>query len=434
VSASLERSPSTADAAREEWALEQDARDPLAWCRGEFELPTGPDGLPLVYLCGNSLGPMPRAARALVSAELEDWARLGVEAHLAGRTPWYSYHERLREPLARLVGAAPGEVVAMNSLTVNLHLMLVSFFRPDGSRRKILIEDGAFPSDRYAVTSHLRSRGLDPAETLLAVSPRRGEAALRTEDLEALIVERGAEIALILLPGVQYYTGQLLDLERLAGAGGRAGSVVGFDLAHAAGNVPLRLHDWGADFAVWCSYKYLNGGPGAVGGCFVHARHGRDAARARYAGWWGNDPATRFEMHRNLEFVPVEGADGWQLSNPPILAMAPLRAALDVFDKAGLPALRARSARLTGYLEQLLDGLPPGRIELLTPREPAARGCQLSLRLAGARAVFERLVERGVIGDFREPDVIRLAPAPLYNTFHEVWRAGRVLAELLQQG
>ena len=435
MSAPARSSGSVAWQAEEGWALEQDAHDPLAWCRGEFELPRGADGRPLVYLCGNSLGPMPRAARELIAAEVDDWSRLGVDAHLEGRTPWYTYHERLREPLARLVGAEPAEVVAMNSLTVNLHLMLVSFYRPAGPRRRILLEEGAFPSDRYAVTSHLLCRGLDPAEALLVAAPRPGEATLRTEDLEAVLAERGGEIALVLLPGVQYFTGQLLDLERITRAARRAGCAVGFDLAHAVGNTVLRLHDWGADFAVWCSYKYLNGGPGSAGGAFVHARHARDASLPRLAGWWGNDPSTRFDMHRNPEFVPVAGADGWQVSNPPILSMAPLRASLDLFDRAGIAALRARSERLTGYLEHLLHRGGGGGLEIIPPREPTARGCQLSFRLPGrARAVYDGLRARGVVGDLREPDVIRVAPAPLFNTFHEVWRAARALSELLQPG
>ncbi len=380
--------------AEESWALEQDARDPLAWCRGEFELPPGPDGRPLVYLCGNSLGLMPRAAPDLVAAELNDWARLGVEAHLEG----------------------------------------VSFYRPAGARRKILVEEGAFPSDRYALASHLRSRGQDPGEALLIAAPRPGEVTLRTDDLEALLAERGSEIAVVLLPGVQYYTGQLLDLERITRAARRAGCAVGFDLAHAVGNAVLRLHQWDADFAVWCSYKYLNGGPGAVGGAFVNARHARSAALPRYAGWWGNDPATRFAMDRNPEFIPVDGADGWQVSNPPILSMAPLRASLDLFDRAGIAALRAKSERLTGYLEHLVRRAGGELAEIITPQEPAARGCQLSLRIPGrGGAISEGLRVRGVVGDLREPDVIRLAPAPLYNTFHEVWRAAGALSELLQQ-
>lgn len=427
--------PLTIEAAQEEWALTRDAADPLAWCRAEFELPAGPAGRPLVYFCGNSLGLMPRAARGMVEAELDDWARLAVLAHLEGKTPWYSYHERLREPLARVVGARPEEVVAMNSLTVNLHLMLATFYRPAPGREKVLMEEGAFPSDRYAVTSHLKTRGVDPAQALLLARPRPGETALRTEDLETLLQEHGGEIAVVFLPGVQYFTGQLLDMGRITLAGRGAGCVVGFDLAHAAGNAMVKLHDWNVDFAVWCSYKYLNGGPGAVAGCFVHERHGRDRTLPRYAGWWGNDPETRFQMHRNPEFIPVEGADGWQLSNPPILAMAPLLASLDLFDRSGMPALRAKSEELTGYLEFLLDRLPAGRLELITPGDPASRGCQLSLRVPRAgRDLFDALQTRGFLGDYREPDVIRFAPVPLYNSFHEVWRLGQALEQLLRSG
>jgi kynureninase len=417
----------------ESWALESDARDPLAWCRDRFELPRDAAGAPLLYFCGNSLGLMPKSARALVDAELDDWQRLGVEGHLAGKTPWYSYHERLRDPMARVVGALPGEVVVMNSLTVNLHLMLVSFYRPTASRWKIVMEEGAFPSDAYAVASHVATRGYDPADALLLLRPPAGQAVVRAEDVEALLAKRGAEVALVLLPGVQYYTGQLLDIPRLTAAAHQAGAVAGFDLAHAAGNVPLRLHDWNTDFAVWCSYKYLNGGPGAVAGCFVHRRHAQ-ASLPRYAGWWGNDPSTRFEMHLNPQFVPVAGADGWQLSNPPILAMAPLRAALAVFDEAGMPPLRTKSERLTGYLEFLINRLPAGTAEIVTPAEPSARGCQLSLRAPRARALCDALRERGIVTDFRPPDAIRVSPAPSYNTFHEVWRLVRELDRLVRTG
>jgi len=427
------RNPPGEYAAEEAWALAEDARDPLSWCRERFELARDGEGAPLLYFCGNSLGLMPKAARGMVDAELEDWGRLAVEGHLGGRTPWYSYHERLRDPIARVVGALPEEVVAMNSLTVNLHLMLVSFFRPAGARRKILIEEAAFPSDAYAVASHLETRGLDPAETLVVARPRPGESLLRTEDLEALLAERGPEIAVVLLPGVQYYTGQLLGIERITAAAHAAGCVVGFDLAHAAGNAELRLHEWNVDFAVWCSYKYLNGGPGAVGGCFVHQRHGR-AGHPRYAGWWGNDPSTRFQMHLNSAFVPVPGADGWQLSNPPILSMAPLRASLDLFDEAGMAALRAKSERLTGYLEFLIGRLPPGVAEIVTPDDPAARGCQLSLRAPRASELTGALRERGIVTDFRPPDAIRVAPVPSYNTFHEVWRFWQALEGIARSG
>ena len=418
----------------EAWALEQDRADPLAWSRDEFALPTGGGTEPLVYFSGNSLGLMPKAARTEVTQELEDWARLGVDAHFDGAHPWYSASEELREPLARLVGAQPAEVVAMNSLTVNLHLMLVSFYHPNGKRRKILMEEAAFPSDAYAVATHLAARGVE-AEALLLAGPRPGESLLRGDDLETLLAEQGSEIALVWLGAVHYYTGQLLELERITRAAKRAGCVVGFDLAHAAGNVLLRLHEWGVDFAVWCSYKYLNAGPGAVGGCYVHERHGGDPALQRFAGWWGNDPATRFEMQSHPEFVPVSGVAGWQVSNPPILAMAPLRASLALFEKAGVPALRAKSERLTGYLEFLAARIAKGGVAQLTPRDPAARGCQLSLLVPGqAKPVVGALRARGIVTDYREPDVIRVAPVPLYNTFHEVWRFASALEELLAAG
>ncbi len=423
------------EARLERWALERDARDPLAWCRAEFELPVDDDGSPLIYLSGNSLGLMPREVRTVVGRELEAWSRRAVEAHLDGANPWYTYHEPLLSPMARLVGARPGEVALMNSLTVNLHLMMISFYRPTSARWKILMEESAFPSDNYAVASHLASRGADPVEGVIVACPRAGESSLRTEDLEALLSTRGSEIALVLLPGVQYFSGQLLDMERLTRAAHAAGCVVGFDLAHAAGNAVLRLHDWDIDFAVWCSYKYLNAGPGAVAGCFVHERHGSDPALPRLGGWWGNDPVTRFQMHLNSRFVPVAGAAGWQLSNPPILALAPLGPSLALFDRAGISALREKSERLTGYLAQLLSELPHDRIRLLTPTEPGARGCQLSYQVQrGARELSDELRRRKIVGDFRAPDVIRLSPVPLYNTFHEVWLVAEALRDLVSAG
>lgn len=419
----------------EAWALAQDASDPLASLGSEFEHPVGRDGRPLTYFCGNSLGLMPKAVPGDIAAELSDWGRLAVEGHHDARTPWYNYHEQFRAPLARLVGAEAGEVVAMNSLTVNLHLMLTSFYRPSGGRWKVLMEESAFPSDTYAVASHLRTRGRDPADGIIVVKPREGEAALRTEDIEAVLEARGSEIALVLFPGVQYFTGQYFDCERISRAAHRAGAMVGLDLAHAAGNVVLRLHDWEVDFGVWCSYKYLNAGPGAVGGCFVHRRHGRDAALPRLAGWWGNDPATRFGMHLVPDFVPVQGAEGWQLSNPPILSMAPLRAALALFDRAGMTVLRDKSERLTGLLESLIHSVPAGKISMITPTDRSARGCQLSLRVSEAGlTLFQALRSRGFVPDFRAPDVIRVAPAPLYNSFHEVWRFGEALRALVGAG
>ncbi|MFN0151238.1 MAG: kynureninase [bacterium] len=417
----------------EDFARSLDAQDSLAHFRERFHIPRGADGTPLIYLCGNSLGLMPKAARALVEQELDDWARLAVDAHFDARTPWYSYHEVFREAGARLVGALPGEVVMMNSLTVNLHLMMTSFYRPTRERHKILLEADPFPSDLYAVQSQLRFHGYDPGNALLFAAPRAGERAIRTDDIEALLSERGGEIALVLFGGVHYLTGQLFEMERIARAAHEHGCAVGFDLAHAAGNAPLSLHDWNADFAVWCSYKYLNAGPGAIAGCFVHERHARSVDLPRLAGWWGNDPSTRFEMRTNVEFAPRAGADGWQVSNPPILAMAPLRASLALFDEAGSAPLRNKSVQLTSYLERLLRAIPSDRFEIITPSAHDARGAQLSLRLRdGARRVFDALAARGAIGDFRDPDVIRVAPVPLYNSFDDARRFAQIFAECLE--
>jgi kynureninase len=413
--------------AAEDFAHRLDERDPLAHFRERFAFPER-RGAPVLYVNGNSLGLMPKAARALVGDELDDWATLAVDAHLLGKTPWLNYHEVLRDPGARLVGGHPSEVVMMNGLTVNLHLMLATFFRPVGARDKILIEDGAFPSDIYATQTQLALHGVDPAEGLIRVAPRSGETLLRTEDLVEVIERRGSEIAVVLLPGVQYYTGQFLNIAEITTAAHRSGCIAGWDLAHAAGNVPLKLHDWDVDFAVWCSYKYLNAGPGAIAGCFVHERHGHDAKIARLGGWWGNDPATRFRMREQRDFVPRSGADGWQISNPPILAMAPLRASFALFDEAGMEALRRKSVVLTGYLEWLLDRSGPKRFHVITPRSPDERGCQLSLRVLDRPAETLQAIEAGgVVCDFRPPDVVRVAPVPLYNTFHEVWRLAQVL-------
>ena len=409
--------------ASEEFAKRLDEQDPLARFRDRFAIPLK-NGEPAIYFNGNSLGLMPKAARELIDDELRDWATLAVDAHFAGKTPWFSYHEVFRAPGARLVGAHPHEVVMMNGLTVNLHVMMATFFRPEGNRRKILIEDGAFPSDTYAAQTQLAWHGIDPTAGLIRVAPRPGESLLRTGDLLALLDERGAEIAVVLLPGVQYFTGQLLDIEAITSAAHRKGCVVGWDLAHAAGNVPLKLHDWGVDFAAWCSYKYLNAGPGGIAGCFVHERHGKNTKLLRLGGWWGNDPATRFRMNEERNFVPREGADGWQLSNPPILAMAPLRASLQLFDEAGMEALRLKSMSLTGYLWWLLAEAKRKRFELITPKHVDERGCQLSLRTLDRPEETRHALESfGVVCDFRPPDVVRLAPVPLYNTFHEVWRA-----------
>ncbi len=405
-----------------DFALTQDKHDPCARFRDEFNFPDPPPGVDrTIYLCGNSLGLQPKRAAKLVEEELEDWRRLAVEGHWQARRPWMPYHENLAADLAGLVGARPGEVVAMNSLTVNLHLMMVSFFRPRPDRYKILIEQPAFPSDRYAVVSQLEFHGLSPADALIEVAPRDGESSIRDEDILDLIEEHGDTLALVMLPGVQYYSGQLFDMQTITDHAHRKGCMVGFDLAHAAGNALLHLHEWDADFAVWCSYKYLNAGPGAVAGCFIHERHGRDPSLTRFAGWWGHEKATRFEM--GPDFHPIPGVEGWQLSNPPILALAPLIASLDIFRRARMPQLVVKSRRLTGYLEFLVHAELDDIFEIITPAEESRRGCQLSLRLrdGGGRALFERLPELGVIVDWREPDVIRVAPVPLYNSFQDVF-------------
>jgi len=421
--------------ADEDFAHQLDAEDSVRHFRERFHLPLGKDGKPLIYFAGNSLGLMPRSTRRVVEQELDDWARFAVDAHLEGATPWYSYHETLRKPAARLVGGKPNEVVCMNSLTVNLHLMMATFYRPTKSRSKILMEEPAFPSDTYAIKSQIVHHGLDPDNTLVLARPRTDEFAVRHEDIEALLEKEGEQIALVLIAGVNFFTGQIFDIKRITASAQKHGCIVGFDLAHAAGNVPLALHDWNVDFAVWCSYKYLNSGPGAVAGAFVHKRHATNRDLPRFAGWWGNDPNTRFRMQLEPEFVPVPSADAWQISNPPILSMAPLRASFAIFDEAGgMEALRAKSIRLTGYLQYLLDQTEPTgpspRYTVVTPRQMEERGCQLSiLTHEHPKELFGKLEAAGVKCDFREPNVIRAAPTPLYNTFHEVWRFARILTD-----
>lgn len=417
-----------------------DAEDPLARFRDDFHIPPTADGEPTIYLCGNSLGLQPARTEAMLLEELADWRRLGVEGHLHGRRPWLPYHEQLAPLLAELVGAEPGEVVAMNTLTVNLHLLMVSFYRPEGRRRKLLIEQPAFPSDRYAAESQVRFHGLDPADALIEVGPREGEDTIRMEDIAAAIDAAGDELACILWGGVQYYSGQAFDLAEITRLGHAVGATVGFDLAHATGNVELALHDADCDFAAWCSYKYLNGGPGAVAGAFVHARHGAAFDLPRFAGWWGHDKSTRFKM--GPEFVPMAGAEGWQLSNPPIFSLTPVLASLTVFQEAGwMPALRAKSLKLTGLTADLIRERLADRVAILTPADADQRGCQLSLRIiskdgdsgsGGGRAVFDRLIASGVIADWREPDVIRIAPVPLYNSYADAWRFVMRLDQALQ--
>jgi kynureninase len=414
-------------------ALAQDAADALAGFGAEFHHPCDATGRKMVYLCGHSLGLQPRSAAAYVEQELTDWQRMAVLGHHAAKRPWIPYHEQAAAPLAALTGALDGEVVAMNSLTVNLHLMMVSFFRPSAPRNCVLIEKSAFPSDRYAIVSQLEFHGLNAAEHLIEVQPRAGERHLRTADLVDRIEREGRRLALVMLPGVQYLTGQSLDLAPAIDAARRAGAPVGLDLAHAIGNTLLHLHDWNADFAVWCSYKYLNAGPGAVGGCFVHERHARRDL-PRFAGWWGHDKRSRFEM--GPQFKPIDGAEGWQISNPPVLSTAPLLASLDIFRRAGMERLREKSILLTAYLQRLVIGLLHGAVEIVTPQAAQERGCQLSLRLAmpapEAKRCHERLTAAGVIGDWREPDVLRLAPAPLYNSYSDVFAAVEALVRAVR--
>ena len=416
--------------ADEDFAKQLDREDSLRGFRERFHLPLGKAGKPVIYFAGNSLGLMPKAARQIVQEELDNWAKLGVDAHHAAGTPWYSYHEALREPMARLAGAKPLEVICMNSLTVNLHLMMATFYQPTKSRFKILMEEPAFPSDTYAIKTQIIHHGLDPKDALVLARPRKGDFTIRTDDVIELIEKQADQLAVIMLAGVNFFTGQLFDIEKITGAAHKHGIVIGFDLAHAVGNVPVALHDWNVDFAVWCSYKYLNAGPGAVGGAFVHERHATNTKLPRLAGWFGNDPNTRFRLHLEPDFVPVPSADGWQISNPPIFSMAPLRASLTIFDEAGgMEQLRAKSVKLTGYLEFLMEQIGSKKFLLTTPADSSARGAQLSIQAhEHPKRLHQELLVAGVKCDFREPNVIRVAPTPLYNTFHEVWRFAQLLA------
>ena len=416
-----------------EFADRLDAGDSLAAMRSHFHIPPHDNG-EAIYLCGNSLGLQPKGAQQLLEEELEDWRRYGVEGHFNARRPWMPYHERFAEPLAELTGAKPLEVVCANTLTVNLHLLMVSFYTPTADRFRLVIEKPAFPSDRYAAESQVLFHGLDPQDALIEIAPREGESWIRSADIEAVIEETGDSIALIMLPGVQYYSGQLFDIEGITALARDRGCKVGWDLAHAIGNVPLSLNDWGPDFAVWCSYKYLNGGPGAVGGYFVHERHASNRELPRFAGWWGHEKKSRF--HMGPDFLPTPGAEGWQLSNPPIFSMTPLIASLRLFQQAGIGQLRSKSEQMTAYLDFLLQVELEDKLTVFTPAEAASRGCQLSLSLAEGRTkgrqVFEQLSSQGVVADWREPDVIRVAPVPLYNSHRDVWRFVQILKEALE--
>jgi kynureninase len=418
----------TTVASDERRALNLDETDPLPTLRSRFHVPRHEDGREMAYFAGNSLGLQPRTTRTLLEEELDDWATLAVDGHLESRRPWVSYHELLRDPSARLVGALPREVVVMNSLTVNLHLLMAGFYRPTPERFRIVIEDGAFPSDSYAVRSQAVWHGLDPDDAVVRLRPRAGECTLRTDDVVDWLSANGADVALVLFGAVNYYSGQFLDVPAITAAARAAGAVAGWDLAHAAGNVELRLHDWGVDWAAWCSYKYLNSGPGSLAGAFVHERHLADRSLPKLAGWWSTDPMTRFDMAPTVS--PVDTADAWALSNPSILALAPVLASLPMFEQVGISALRAKSVRLTGYLEALLDEIGA---DFITPRDPDRRGAQLSVRVPADADAVSRALRRdhAVVADTRKPDVLRLAPAPLYNTFHDCWRAASALAAVL---
>jgi len=412
------------------YAKEMDEKDPLRSYRERFHLPMQKDGTPYIYLCGNSLGLQPKSTKEALEQELKDWANYGVEGHLHAKNPWLPYHEFLTEAMAKVVGAKPIEVVVMNTLSVNLHLMMVSFYQPIAKRNKILIEYDAFPSDKYAVESQIKFHGYDPAECLIQLKARPGEATVRMEDIEAMIEAEGASIALIMIGNTNYYTGQFFDMKHIAALGHAKGCKVGFDCAHGAGNVELNLHDSGVDFAVWCTYKYLNSGPGSLGGCFVHERHANDKNLPKFAGWWGHNKVTRFGMRDG--FDPIPGVESWQLSNPPILSMAAIWASVKIFEEVGMPALREKATLLTGYLEYLVNNLDTNRITIITPNDPKQRGCQLSLQVKNAdKSLFDKITEAGVIADWREPDVIRIAPTPMYNSFVDVYQFVNVLGELI---
>lgn len=415
----------------ESFARRTDARDSLRHFRDRFHIPKQPGGEEVLYFTGNSLGLQPKTTRDFIEQELKDWADYGVEGHFRAKRAWMPYHELLTDQMAEIVGARAVETVVMNSLTVNLHLLLVSFYRPTRARHKIVVEAGAFPSDRYAAESQIKFHGFNVEDSLIELKPRETEVCLRAEDIEKTVLEHGDSIALILLGGVNYYTGQKFDMRRVAEIGRRVGAVVGFDLAHAAGNVELRLHDWNADFAAWCSYKYLNAGPGGVGGVFVHERHSEDFDLPRFAGWWGHDKKTRFLM--GDRFAPIVGAEGWQLSNPPIFQLAALKASLDIFEEAGMKNLIEKSKTLTAYLEFLLAEIKDERISVITPSDENGRGCQLSIRVANSdKNLFNAISARGVVADWREPDVIRVAPVPLYNTYADVYKFAQVLQDCLK--
>lgn len=413
-----------------DYAKKQDQNDPLAHYRSQFHIPKDKDGNDWLYFTGNSLGLQPKSTQKYIQQELDDWANLGVEGHFEAKNPWMPYHEFLTESMAKIVGAKPIEVVVMNTLTTNLHLLMVSFYQPTKTKYKIVIESDAFPSDRYAVQTQLEFHGFDANEGLIEWKPRKGEELLNIEDLESILEQQGDEIALLLIGGVNYYTGQYLDLKRIAEIGHSKNCMVGIDLAHGAGNIQPELHKSGVDFAAWCTYKYLNSGPGSLAGLFVHEKHAHNKDLKRFAGWWSHNKDTRFNMRQPLDVTP--GAEGWQLSNPPILSMAAIKASLDMFNEVGMEALHEKSEQLTGYFVFLINELNNDKIKIITPTDPKQRGCQLSIQVKNAdKSLHRKLTEANIITDWREPDVIRCAPVPLYNSFEDVYRMVEKLKEIL---
>jgi len=416
------------------YAREMDNKDPIAFIRDEYSIPKQENGDDEIYLCGNSLGLQPKLAAEYVQRELKQWAALGVKGHFSGDYPWMPYHEFLADGFSELVGAKEEEVVSMNTLTANLHFMMVSFYLPTETRHKILIEEHAFPSDHYAVESQIKFHGFDPEKSMLLIKPREGEHAIRDEDVIALIEEQGESIALILLPGVQYYTGQVFDMKTITEVGHHKGCKVGFDLAHAAGNILMQLHDWQVDFACWCTYKYLNSGPGSVAGCFVHENHHHDENLPRFAGWWGHDKMSRFKMEN--KFKPMNSAEAWQLSNPPVLSLAAIRGSLDTIKKAGgIAKLREKAIKLSGFMRYLVETELTNDVDILTPSNLNSCGSQLSLAIklkpgdSGERGknIFDAIERNGVTGDWRYPNVIRVAPVAQYNSFEDVYRFVEIL-------
>lgn len=413
-----------------EFAKQCDANDTLKSYRLKFHIPQH-NGRDIVYFTGNSLGLQPKTTKAFIEQELSDWARFGVEGHFMAKNPWMPYHEFLTENMAKIVGALPEETVMMNQLTVNLHLLMVSFYRPTKQRYKILCEAKAFPSDQYALQSQIKFHGLKVEDALIEIEPREGEYTIRHEDIYEAIEKNKDSLALIMIGGVNYFSGQVFDMKAITEAGHKAGAIVGFDLAHGAGNLKLQLHDWNVDFACWCSYKYLNSGPGSVAGAFVHQKHLKNTDLPMFAGWWGHDKKTRFLMDKT--FVPMETAERWQMSNAPVFSMAACRASLEIFTEVGMDALVEKSKMLTAYLEFVIEEINKQKnncLQIITPKEN--RGCQLSIVANGyGKPLFNKLMENGVIPDWREPNVIRCAPVPLYNSFEDIYRFGEILKSLL---